>query len=135
MSVQESSESVLDGVKLRKVDGEYDILGEGSFAFVVKATYFGAPCAIKLFKKLPWTDSRSAMKRKQADQQIHRLLHPNVVQFLGYYEDTQTGDWGICMERLYKSLDKFVGDSKSRSLPIEYKTSILMDVANAMRYI
>lgn len=124
-----------DVVQLHKVDDENVIIGEGSFASVVEATYFGAPCAVKFFKSSSYgTDSENIRKRKKADLQIHRLLHPNVVQFLGYCKDTATGSEGICLERLYKSLHAFVEDSKDFHLPIEYKTSILLDIARGMRY-
>ena len=125
----------LDGiVKLQKVDDENVLIGEGSFAYVVEATYFGAPCAIKFFKPSPHgTNSENTRRRKKADLQIHRLLHPNVVQFLGHCTDPATGNMGICLERMYKSLHAFVEDSKDCQLPIEYKTSILLDISRGIR--
>lgn len=135
MSVQaETLGPCLDGVvELHEVDGEHVTIGEGSFASVVEATYFGAPCAVKFFKPSPHrTNSESTRKRRKADLQIHRLLHPNVVQFLGYCTDPDTG-YGICLERMYKSLHAFVEESNDGQLPIEYKTSILLDISRGIR--
>ena len=136
MTVQaEALGPCLDGVvELHEVDGEHVTIGEGSFANVVEATYFGAPCAVKFFKTSPHgTISENIMKRRKADLQIHRLLHPNVVQFLGYCTDPVTGSMGICLERMYKSLHAFVEESNCCQLPIEYKTSILLDISRGIR--
>ena len=65
MSVQaEALGPCLDGVvELHEVDGEHVLIGEGSFAYVVEATYFGAPCAVKFFKTSPHgTISENIMK-------------------------------------------------------------------------
>ena len=136
MSVQaEALGPCLDGVvEVHEVDGKHVTIGEGSFAKVVEATYFGAPCAVKFFKNPPHgTISENIRKRRKADLQIHRLPHPNVVQFLGHCTDPVTGSMGICLERMYKSLHAFVEESNDCQLPIEYKTSILLDISRGIR--
>ena len=91
--------------------GLYKVIKHGSLGEVIEATWNGSPCAIKLFTRKQVLSSTIQRHERQFDYATKHLApclcHPNVVQFLGLWEDTDEDDAStedLAMERLHTDL-------------------------------
>ena len=87
------------------------VFRHGSLGEMIEATWNGSPCAIKLFTRKQVLSSTIQRHERQFDYATKHLAqclcHPNVVQFLGLWEDTDEDDAsteGLAMERLHTDL-------------------------------
>ena len=134
----------LDGI-VPVQDGQSEeskVIGYGSLGEVIEATWNGSPCAIKLFTRKQVLSSTIQRHERRFDYEIRhwapRLRHPNVVQFLGLWEDTDeegATTEGLVMERLHTDLRTFIMNSASHRevISLEFKRAIMVDITHGMR--
>ena len=111
-------------------------LGTGSYGAVYKAMCDELPCAGKiLHPTLFQSNDPGTMTIMRRFQQECRFLsvirHPNIVQFLGVYQDTETRLPVLLMELMDDSLTRFLEQSQK---PLTYHTQvdICHDIALAL---
>ena len=118
------------------------VIKHGSLGEVIEGTWNGSLCAIKLCTHKHALYSRIQKQEKQFDYEMKhwmpRFRHPNVVQFLGLWEDKDedgASSEGIVMERVHTDLRVFVTDNKANQdmISLEFKIAILMDITHGMR--
>ena len=118
------------------------VIKHGSLGEVIEATWNGSPCAIKLFTRKQVLSSTIQKHEKRFDYEMKHWMphfrHPNVVQFLGLWEDKDedgASSVGIVMERLHTDLRVFIVDNKANRdmISLEFKIAILMDITHGMR--
>ena len=114
-------------------------LGRGSYGAVYKAMCDDLPCAGKvLHPTLFQSNDPRAMTIMRRFQQECGLLsairHPNIVQYLGSYQDPETQLPVLLMELMDDSLTKFLEQSQA---PLSYHTqvNICHDIALALAYL
>ena len=118
------------------------VIKHGSLGEVIEATWNGSPCAIKLFTRKQVLSSTVLKREKRFEYEmkhwVPRLRHPNVVQFLGLWEDKDedgVSSVGMVMERLHTDLHTFVENNAAHrdSISLEFKRAIMVDVTHGMR--
>lgn len=118
------------------------VIKHGSLGEVIEATWNGSPCAIKLFTRKQVLSSTFLKHEKRFDYEMKhwapRLRHPNVVQFLGHWEDKDedgASSLGIVMERLHTDLHAFIESTAVHRelISLEFKRTIMVDITLAMR--
>ena len=118
------------------------LLGNGSYGNVVKATLDGLPCAAKILHDIFFTTSDPHVvtftQRFQQECRILRhLRHPRIVQFLGVIEDPRAQSNGrpiLLMELMDESLTDFLGKSQ-KPLPYHIQVNLTYDIALALDYL
>jgi serine/threonine protein kinase len=116
-----------------------DIIGEGSFGKVMKSSWDGVPCAVKVFNKTS-CNTESFMKHMLRETQKWALClrHPNIVQFYGLWDGNGCNECpSIVMELLVSSLESFLEKRKEvrHKIPVKFKRAVLLDVCQAMVYL
>ena len=80
----------------------------------------------------------TTVKEKFMQECVHcsRLLHPNIVQFLGIYYPTENAElpW-LIMEKLEYNLAKYVDDNKHNKISFLVKASIFHDILLGLQYL
>ncbi len=121
------------------------LLGQGSYGAVYKAKCDDLVCAAKLlhptlFHRDPshsQKEHRLPMKRFEKECEfMSTIRHPNVVQYLGTREDSETHLPLLLMELMDGSLTSFV-DSHRPAAPIHYhvQVNISHDIALALSFL
>ena len=122
--------------------GLHRVIKHGELGEVIEATWNGSPCAIKLFTRKQGPFSTIQKHEKRFDYEMKhwapRLRHPNVVQFLGLWEDKDedgASSKGIVMERLHTDLQAFIESTAVHRelISLEFKRTIMVDITLAMR--
>ena len=105
------------------------VIKHGSLGEVIEATWNGSPCAIKLFTRKQVLSSTFLRHERRFDYELRhwapRLCHPNVVQFLGLWEDTYeegASTEGLVMESLHTDLRTFIESTASHREVISLDT-------------
>ena len=103
------------------------VIGYGSVGEVIEATWNGSPCTIKLFTRKQMLSSIIQRHKKRFDHEMKhwalRLCHPNLVQFLGLWEDKDedgASTEGLVMERLHTDLHTFIESTASHREVISF---------------
>ncbi len=121
---------------------EDKILGEGAYGVVKLGTFYGLLCAVK---KLKATMFPPGMKKMDQESELilqsfynecatlSRVRHPNVVQFLGSYQDKHSGLPVIVMELMHESLSRLL--FRTTTLPLYVEVNISHDVTQALAYL
>ena len=124
-------------------------LGVGSFGKVCRARYGSLPCAAKLihetlfdpksFKLVP-QEKKHRLPFKRFEQEcevLHNLRHPNIVQYLGVYQDPDTKLPVLLMELMDGNLTHFLKDSllQQQQIPVHIQVSFCHDVALALSFL
>jgi serine/threonine protein kinase len=114
-----------DDVKLKK------LLGEGSFASVLRCELLGVKAAAKVFR------TPDAAVQREAELQ-GRLRHPNVVQFIGYA--VKQNQHIIVMELMEMDLRRYLEENVHENqsgppLPLLLAVDIMLQLAEAMNYL
>ena len=118
------------------------VIKHGSLDEVIEATWNGSPCAIKLFTRKQVLSSTIQKHEKRFEYEMKHwashLRHPNVVQFLGLWEDKDedgASSVGIVMERVHTDLRAFIADTAvhREAISLEFKRAIMMDITHGMR--
>jgi len=122
-------------VKLIKTE----CLGVGSYGAVYKAMCDDLPCAGKILHPTLFQSARpgemTAMERfKQECRFLKKLRHPNIVQYLGSYQDPETQLPVLLMELMDESLTRFLEQSQE-PLPYHTQVDICHDIALALAYL
>ena len=121
-------------------------LGIGSFGKVCRARYGSLPCAAKLihetlfdpeaFKQIaPEKEHRLPFKRfEQECEVLHSLRHPNVIQYLGVYQDPDTKLPVLLMELMDGNLTHFLNNSLQQ-IPFHIQVNFCHDIALALSFL
>ena len=117
------------------------VLGNGSFGTVELVTLSGAPCAAKKLHSI-LIDSQNIGTGKLIEnfrrecRIMSMLRHPNVVRFLGLCTFEESLYPVLLMDCLDTCLHDFLTTPGiNRSLSMETKTSVLLDVAVGLTYL
>ena len=114
-------------------------LGKGAYGMVCRAMRDDLPCAAKLLHPLffqsgdPGVHS-TARKFELECQFLSTLRHPNIVQYLGTYQDYESGSLVLLMELMDESLTRFLEQFKE-PLPYHSQVDICHDIALALAYL
>lgn len=129
---------IISGVQVH----EDQLLGEGAYGVVKLGSFYGLLCAVKKLKP-----SMFPAGMKQLDQQTELILqsfynecekmskirHPNVVQLLGVFSDTNNRLPVIVMELMEESLSRLL--HRTKVLPFHIDVNIVHDVVQALAYL
>ena len=114
-------------------------LGNGSYGAVYKATCDNLLCAGKILHPIFFQSNdpgaTTIMKRFQQECSVlSAIRHPNIVQYLGSYQDPDTQLPVLLMELMDQSLTRFLEQSKE---PLLYyiQLNICHDIALALAYL
>ena len=117
-------------------------IGSGAYGVVKLVSVHGTVCAAKdvhkiLLQHVSKKES-TTVKEKFMQECIHcsKLLHPNIVQFLGIYYPSKTAElpW-LIMERLDCSLTDHVKKHKHGEMYFPVKVSIFNDILLGLQYL
>ena len=117
------------------------VIGAGSYGAVCKAKCDQLPCAAKilhtvLFKLRDPGSSRVLQKFEQECQFLRNIRHPNIVQYLGYCRDPESGLPILLMELMDDSLTGFLErQSPSALLPYHVQVNLCHDIALGIAYL
>ena len=116
-----------------------ECLGTGSYGAVYKAMCDDLPCAGKiLHPTLFQSNDPGAMTiMKQFQQEcsvLSTIRHPNIVQYLGSYQDPETQLPVLLMEVMDDNLTRFLEQSQE-PLPYHTQVNICYDIALALAYL
>ena len=132
-----------------KIDVQFfkdQTLGVGSYGKVCRAKYGSLPCAAKLmhetlfdpkaFKMVPQKkEHRLPFKRfEQECEVLHTLRHPNVIQYLGMYQDPDTNLPVLLMELMDYNLTHFLNTSLQQ-IPFHIHVNFCLDIALALSFL
>ena len=114
-------------------------LGTGSYGAVYKAVCDDLTCAGKiLHPTLFQSNDPGAMTIMRRFQQecsfLSAIRHPNIVQYLGSYQDPETRLPVLLMELMDDSLTRFL-ERFQESLPYHTQVNICHDIALALAYL
>ena len=121
------------------------ILGIGSYGKVCKAECDGLLCAAKLIHETlvdPTAPSaplqrehRLPIRRFQQECEfLSSVRHPNIVQYLGVYQDPDTHFPLILMELMDNSLTRYL-ESLAKPIPYHVQVNICHDIALALTFL
>ena len=131
-------------LQLRGVErtGRKEVLGRGSYGRVIEVTMNGTTCAAKVIHDI--LVEEVGRKDFEATERIFlnectnssRMLHPNVVQFLGvYYPSPKDKLPWLIMEMMYTNLTSLIEKYETTDLPLHIKLSILVDTSQGLQYL
>ena len=110
-------------------------IGTGSYANVYEVMVHGTRCAAKEMHPILLSEPR---KRSFLDECVRcsRILHPNVVQFLGIHYPSPNAQlpW-LVMEMMHISLTGLIEKYEKEDFPLHFKLSILMDTCQGIRFL
>ena len=114
-------------------------LGIGSYGTVCRALCDDLPCAAKLLHPVLFQPSNLAnnvtMQRFVRECQfLSAIKHPHVVQYLGTYQDPESGQPVLLMELMDESLTNFL-EKQKEPLPFHLQVNLCHDVALALSYL
>ena len=114
-------------------------LGSGSYGTVYKAMCDDLPCAGKILHPTLFhfndPGAMTIMKRFQQECSfLSAIRHPNIVQFLGSFQDSETRLPVLLMELMDGSLTQFLKQSQE-PLSFHIQVNICHDIALALSYL
>ena len=114
-------------------------LGSGSYGTVYKAMCDNLPCAGKILHPTLFhfndPGAMTIMKRFQQECSfLSAIRHPNIVQFLGSFQDSETQLPVLLMELIDGSLTQFLQQSQE-PLSFHIQVNICHDIALALSYL
>ena len=123
-----------------------ETLGVGSYGAVCKARCDQLVCAAKIIHPTlvlpnsyqqisPQREHRLPIRRfeKECDF-LKEIRHPNIIQYLGMYQDPETGLPVLLMELMDESLTHFLEDS-AEPIPYHIQLIISLDIAQALSFL
>ena len=134
-----------------QLDEELDLdkpIGQGCYGAVYEVKVNGVPCVAKRVNSiLTGASGQEEVSEKQWRTLInkfwqechllHRLRHPNIVEFVGVHQPEATNDPRellLVMEKLFKSLSDFIGVHAART-SLSIKLHILSDIVSGLLYV
>jgi tRNA A-37 threonylcarbamoyl transferase component Bud32 len=125
-------EKVFGTIDLQKLSG-FEEIGRGAMGVVYKAKYRGSDVAVKQVL-LNLADSEAMKLLAQEATLMEELRHPNIVQFLGYYQDST--HYSIVMEYVSGGeLSKILYDTRKAFPWYPTRWDIAHDIASAVYYL
>ena len=121
-------------------------LGIGSYGKVCKAKCDDLLCAAKLIHETlfdptaqqliaPQREYRLPMRRfEQECEFLSTIRHPNIVQYLGIYQDPDTGLPALLMELMDDSLTHFL-ESSPQPIPYHIQVNVCHDITLALSFL
>ena len=114
-------------------------LGVGSYGAVCKAMCDNLPCAAKilhrtLFQFTPPGTTSIMQKFEQECCLLSAIKHPNIIQYLGTYQDPESRLPVLLMELMDESLTQFLKRSH-KQLPYHTEVNLCHDIALALSYL
>ena len=121
-------------------------LGIGSYGKVCRARYGSLPCAAKLIHETLFNpeafklveqekEHRLPFKRFEKECEVlQNLRHPNVIQYLGVYQDPNTKLPVLLMELMDENLTHFLNNS-SQQIPFHLQVNFCHDIALALSFL
>ena len=139
-----SLEFLLNKLQLSKVTSTDEVIGRGAYGKVIKVYVHGTLCAAKEIHPL-LIDNVSPQEFETIRKSFYnecinasQIHHPNVVQMLGIYwpvnQPQATLPW-LVMELMETSLKRFLEKHEQVKVPLHFKLSILVDVAQGLEYL
>jgi len=115
--------------------GRKEPIGIGSYANVYEVMVHGTHCAAKEMHQVLMSETR---KRAFLTECVRcsRMLHQNVVQFLGIHYPSPDAQlpW-LVMELMYISLTGLIDKYEKEDFPFHFKLSILMDICQGIQFL
>ena len=115
-------------------------LGRGAYGFVIEVSVNGTICAAKVIHEIlveqvaDFKDTEKKFLNECANSS--RMLHPNVVQFLGiYYPSPKDKLPWLIVEMMYTDLTSLIEKYETTDLPLHIKLSILVDTSQGLQYL
>ena len=142
MSIKRGMNSKFNSIRLLKDQ----ILGVGSYGKVCKAECDGLLCAAKVIHETlfdptaqqliaPQREHRLPMRRfEQECEFLSTIRHPNIIQYLGMYQDPDTHLPVLLMELMDDSLTHFL-ESSSQPIPYHIQVNICHDITLALTFL
>ena len=132
----------LNVLQLNKVTSTDRIIGRGAYGRVIEVYVHGTLCAAKeihptLIENVSAVESE-AIRRSFCGECVKasRIHHPNIVQMLGiYYPTPQAKLPWLVMEMMESSLKGFLEKHEQGKVPLHFKLSILVDVAQGLEFL
>ena len=110
-------------------------IGVGSYASVYEVMVHGTLCAAKEMHPILVNNTNKRAFLSECVQSS-RILHPNVVQFLGiYYPSPRARLPWLVMELMYISLRGLIEKYEKDDFPFHFKLSILMDTCHDLQFL
>lgn len=122
------------------------ILGVGSYGLVCEAVCDDLVCAAKILHQALFgpTSFKEGSSIRQHRLPMNRFVkecailreirHPNITQYLGMYEDPETGQSVLLMELMDKNLTQFLKHS-TEPVPYHIQVNICLDVVRALSFL
>ena len=120
-----------------------EFIGKGSYGAVFEVEVHGTLCAAKEMYPILISEKYKRDFLKECVR-CSRILHPNVVQFIGVYKPTPQDvlPW-LVMELMHTSLSgliqKYEDENKTRTkkkdIPFHFKVSILQDTCKGLQFL
>ncbi|XP_065919032.1 uncharacterized protein [Dysidea avara] len=154
MDLEDSKQDLKDEMLAKTLDSLQNIkqlnevvdlneeIGRGAYGTVKKVSLYGTSCAAKDIHAIliEHADQKGlkAIKIKYLNECINcsKLLHPNIVQFLGIHypsEDAQL-PW-LVMEKMDCNLTYFLANHSQGNVSVNAKLSIIHDVSLGLKYL
>ena len=135
----------MDNLPVNELKGVIDLddeIGSGAYGVVKSVSVHGTICAAKDVHKilLQHVSKResAAVKQKFMQECVHcsKLLHPNIVQFLGIYYPSEHAElpW-LIMEKLNTSLTDYVEKRRCDKIYFPVKVSIFYDILLGLQFL
>ena len=121
-------------------------LGVGSFGSVCKARCDHLLCAAKIIHRTlvppnapqqisPQLEHRLPIRRFERECNFLReIRHPNIIQYLGMYQDPETGLPVLLMELMDESLTYFL-EKASEPIPYHIQLNLCLDIVQALCFL
>ena len=114
---------------------EEESIGVGAYGSVYEVMVHGTLCAAKEMHPLIVNETKKRAFLSECVQSS-RILHPNVVQFLGiYYPSPRARLPWLVMELMYISLTGLIEKYEKDDFPFHFKLSILMDTCHGLQFL
>lgn len=116
------------------------VLGQGAYGIVYRAKCDGLVCAAKYLYPTFFISNdpganRIAGQFRRECALLSRLKHPNIVQYLGTYDEDGLDSVVLLMELLDTSLHSYLGEHEASPLPFHLEINICHDVSLAIDYL
>jgi serine/threonine-protein kinase TNNI3K len=115
-------------------------LGSGAYGSVYKAVCDHLPCAAKILHPMFRNTTDPGIKETVGKFRTECILlsslqHPNVVQFLGEFNNPAKGQTALLMELMDESLTSFLEKRQPLTLPIRQLLDFSHDIALGLHYL
>ena len=131
----------LNHLQLSKVTSTDKIIGRGTYGRVIEVYVHGTLCAAKeihpaLVENVSAREFE-AIRKSFCEECVKasRIHHPNIVQMLGIYYPTQCALPWLIMELMQTSLKGFLEKYEQGKVPLHFKLSMLVDVAQGLEFL